>query len=145
MARLSEIRGSGVRHTLPYVLPFSGLWLIVTIMAMVVFGVTSYLMATSSPLLDDAARTRIAIILAVQTLFLIAAVLALAVFTTHRLAGPYVAIIRAMEAVKNGDMERPLRFRGTDIHLQDVEIAFAEMLASLRARMEKPGAAAGQA
>src|SRR6185295_3746338 len=145
MMRLREIRGSGVRHTLPYVLPFSGLWLIVTVMAMVVFGVTSYLAASSSPLLDDAARTRIAVVLGVQTLFLIAAVLALSVFTTHRLAGPYVAIIRAMEAVKNGDLERPLRFRGTDIYLQDVEIAFAEMLASLRERLEKQGGAAGQA
>ena len=145
MARLREIRGSGVRYTLPYVLPFSGLWLIVTIVAMLVFGVTSYLMATSSPLLDDAVRIRIAVVLALQTLFLVAAVLALAIFTTHRLAGPYVAIIRAMEAVKGGDLERSLRFRSTDIHLQDVEIAFAEMMASLRERIEKQGAAAGRA
>lgn len=145
MARLKEIRGSGVRYTLPYVLPFSGLWLVVTIVAMVVFGVTCYLAASSSPQLDDAARTRIALVLTAQTLFLIAAVFALAVFTTHRLAGPYVALIRAFEAVKSGDLERPLRFRSSDVHLQDVEISFAEMLAAVRERLEKQGGAAGQA
>ena len=145
MARLKEIRGSGVRQTLPYVLPFSGLWLVVTIVAMVVFGVTCYLAATASPQVDDAARMRIAVVLAVQTLFLIGAVFALAVFTTHRLAGPYVALIRAFEAVKNGDLERPLRFRSTDIHLQDVEISFAEMTAAIRERLERQGGAAGSA
>jgi nitrogen fixation/metabolism regulation signal transduction histidine kinase len=102
-------------------------------------------MATASPLLDDAARTRIAVVLAIQTLFLIAAVLALAVFTTHRLAGPYIAIIRALEAVKEGDMNRPLRFRSTDIHLQEVELAFGEMLAALRERAKTQGGATGQA
>jgi len=141
MARLNEIRGTGVRHTLPYVLPFSGLWLVVTIVAMVVFGVTCWLVASSSPLLDQAARNRLALVLVAQTLFLVAAVLALAVFTTHRLAGPYVAIIRAFEAVKNGDMNRPLRFRSSDIHLRDVEISFEEMMAVLRERLEQQGGA----
>ena len=143
MANLSEIRGSGVRHTLPFVMPFSGLWLVVTVAAMVVFGVTSYLAAASSPLLDDAARGRVAIVLAVQTLFLILAAIGLAVFTTHRLAGPYVAMIRAFEAVKNGDLERPLRFRSSDVHLREVENAFAAMLATLRDRIARRDAAGG--
>jgi|SRR6185295_15383416 len=145
MAKLTEIRGTGVRATLPYVLPFSGLWLIVTIVAMVVFGVTCYMVAAASPLLDDAARNRLALVLVAQTVFLIAAVFALAVFTTHRLAGPYVALIRAFEAVKNGDLQRPLRFRSTDIHLRDVEISFDEMMAAIREKLEKQGGAAGQA
>ena len=145
MARLKEIRGSGVRHTLPYVLPFSGLWLVVTIAAMLVFGVTCYLVASASPLLDDAARNRLALVLAAQTLFLILAVVALAVFTTHRLAGPYVALIRAFEAVKSGDLERPLHFRASDVHLREVEVAFDEMKAALRERLEKQDGAAGRA
>ena len=136
MARLNEVRGLGVRHTLAYMLPFSGLWLVVTIAAMVVFGITCYLVATASPLLDDASRNRLAIILVMQTLFLIAAVIALAIFTTHRLAGPYVALRRAFEAVKNGDFERPLRFRSSDVHLREVQASFDEMLAALRQRLE---------
>jgi nitrogen fixation/metabolism regulation signal transduction histidine kinase len=141
MVRLKQLRGSGVRYTLPYVLPFSGLWLVVTIIAMVVFGVTCWLAASTSPRLDDAARTRLALVLMAQTLFLIAAVFALAVFTTNRLAGPYIAIIRAFEAVKNGDLDRPLRFRSSDIHLRDVEISFQEMMAALRVRLEPQGGA----
>src|SRR5262245_25644181 len=136
MARLSEIRGTGVRYTLPYILPFSGLWLVVTILAMVVFGVTCWLVASGSPLLDQAARNRLALVLAAQTLFLIVAVFALAVFTTHRLAGPYIALIRAFEAVKGGDMERVLRFRSSDVHLHDVETSFEEMMAALRERLQ---------
>lgn len=145
MARLKRIRGSGVRLTLPYVLPFSGLWLVVTIVAMLVFGVTSYLSATASPQVDDATRTRVALVLAGQTLVLIAAVFGLAVFTTHRLAGPYIALMRAFDAVKRGDLSYPLRFRRSDIHLRDVEISFDEMTAALRERLEKQGEAAGEA
>lgn len=144
MATLSEVRGLGVRKTLHYVLPFSGLWLVVTIAAMVVFGVTCYMVASGSPLLDDAARSRLALLLALQTLFLIAAVIALAVFTTHRLAGPYVALLRAFEAVKNGDLEHPLRFRASDVHLKEVQTSFNEMLAVLRERMESRTGAAGR-
>jgi len=145
MARLSEIRGFGVRYTLPYVLPFSGLWLVVTTVAMVVFGVTCWLVASSSPLLTDAARTRLALVLTAQTLFLIAAGFALAVFTTHRLAGPYIAGIRAFESVKNVDTSHVLRFRRSDVHLQEVETAFEEMMAALRTRLEQGGAPAGAA
>jgi nitrogen fixation/metabolism regulation signal transduction histidine kinase len=143
MASLSEVRGSGVRHTLPFVMPFSGLWLVVTVAAMMVFGITSYLAASSSPLLDDAARGRVAIVLAVQTLVLILAAIGLAVFTTHRLAGPYVAMIRAFEAVKNGNLERPLRFRSSDVHLREVETSFEAMLAALRERIAKRDTASG--
>jgi len=142
MARLNEVRGAGVRHTLPFVLPFSGLWMVVTIAAMLVFGITCYMVASASPLLDDAARGRLAIVLLLQTVFLIAAVVALAVFTTHRLAGPYVALIRAFEAVKNGDLDRPLRFRRSDVHLRAVEVSFDEMTAALR-EIRQGGAAGG--
>jgi nitrogen fixation/metabolism regulation signal transduction histidine kinase len=144
MARLKRIRGLGVRHTLRYVLPFSGLWLVVTIAAMVVFGITCYLVASASPLLDDAAQNRLALVLAAQTVFLVLAVIGLAVFTTHRLAGPYIAILRAFEAVKNGDLERPLRFRRSDQHLRDVETAFDEMMAALRERFQGRAGAASR-
>jgi hypothetical protein len=141
MARLNEVRGAGVRHTLSFVLPFSGLWLVVTIAVMVMFGVTCYWVAASSPLLDDAARGRLGLVLALQTIFLIAAVVALAVFTTHRLAGPYVALIRAFDAVKSGDLKRPLRFRSSDVHLREVEISFDAMTEALRERLGQQGGA----
>jgi nitrogen fixation/metabolism regulation signal transduction histidine kinase len=143
VATLNEVRGSGVRFTLPYLFRFSGLWLVVTILAMVLFGITSYLVA--SPRLEGEARSHLAVVLALQTAFLIAAVIALAVFTTHRLAGPYIALQRAFQEVRDGKLDRPLRFRSTDIHLGELEASFNEMLAALRGRSQGPGGPAGGA
>ena len=136
MSSLSEIRGSGVRFTLPYMFRFSGLWLLVTTLAMVLFGVACYFVA--SPGLTEESRSHLAIVLALQTVFVIAAVFALAVFTTHRLAGPYVALQRALNEIGKGNLDQPLRFRGTDIHLRELEASFNAMRAALRGRL--PGA-----
>lgn len=133
MAR--AIRGSGVRYTLPYVFKFLGLWIVVTVLAVLVFGVTSYLLLTQR-LLGPDQRDLAMVILLVQTIVALAAVATLAVFTTHRLAGPMIALRRAFEDVKDGDLERQLRFRRTDSHLLELEAAFNEMMGSLRKRLE---------
>ncbi len=138
MPDLSKVRGSGVRFTLPYVLRYSALWLVVTVAAVVLFGITSYLVAADR--LDGEALHRLKLILIVQTVFLIAAVIALAVFTTHRLAGPYIALKRALDEVKQGELSRPLRLRTADLHLKEIEASFNEMTAALRERHGSPGA-----
>ena len=138
-----KIRGSGIRHTLPYVLRFAGLWLVVTIAAIVVASVSSYMVFAQRA--SETAAAQLRTVVTIQAVLSILAVIALAVFTTHRLAGPYVALMRAFEAVKNGDLTHPLRFRRSDIHLRDVEISFDEMTAALRERLEKQGEAAGEA
>lgn len=133
MAR--AIRGSGVRYTLPYVFKFLGLWLVVTVLAVLVFSITSYLLLTER-LLGPDQRGLANLILLVQTIVALAAVAVLAVFTTHRLAGPMIALRRAFEDVQAGDLERQLRFRRSDDHLQELETAFNDMMASLRKRLE---------
>jgi HAMP domain-containing protein len=133
MAR--AFRGSGVRFTLPYVFKFLGLWIVVTVLAVLVFGVASYLLLTQR-LLGPDQRDLALIILLVQTIVALAAIAILAVFTTHRLAGPMIALRRAFEDVKDGDLERHLRFRKADSHLLEVEAAFNEMMGSLRKRLE---------
>lgn len=133
MSDRRKVRGSGVKFTLPYVLRYSALWLVVTVAAVVLFGITSYLVAADR-LGGDALR-HMALILIVQTVFLIAAVIALAVFTTHRLAGPYIALKRALEEVKQGELGRPLRLRTADIHLKEIEGSFNDMTAALRERL----------
>lgn len=133
MAR--AIRGSGVRYTLPYVFKFLGLWLVVTVLAVLVFSVTSYLLLTERILGPDQ-RGLANLILLVQTIVALAAVAVLAVFTTHRLAGPMIALRRAFEDVQAGDLDRQLRFRRSDDHLQEIETAFNDMMASLRKRLE---------
>jgi nitrogen fixation/metabolism regulation signal transduction histidine kinase len=132
MTSLQQVRGSGVRLTLPYVLRYSGLWLLVTGLAVVVFAVTLYLSLTDR--LTAAGNQRLMLILGVQTLCLLAAVFALAIFTTQRLAGPLIAIRRSLEAVRDGKLDTTLRFRSTDPHLDDIEAAFNDMAAALRSR-----------
>jgi len=143
MSSLSEIRGSGVRFTLPYVFRFSGLWLLVTTLAMVLFGIACYFVA--SPGLAEEARSHLALVLTLQTVFTIAAVFALAVFTTHRLAGPYVALQRALNEIGKGNLDQPLRFRNTDIHLRELEASFNAMRAALRGRLPGSGGPEGGA
>ena len=134
MTNFQGVRGTGVRFTLKYVPRFAGLWLFVCVVTLIVFALTAYLGLASS--LGEAGRSRLLIVLSIQTVCVIIGMVALAVFTTHRLAGPLVGLLRAFEGVKAGDLEHPLRFRQADCHLVDLEKAFNEMLASLRSRVE---------
>lgn len=132
MVNLQQVRGSGVRFTLPYFLRFSGMWVVVTSLVAVVFGVTSYLAMFDQ--LNEGAARRLLVVLAIQTALVIGAVVLLAVFSTHRLAGPIIAIRRALEDVKAGNLDRELRFRRSDPHLNEIAVAFNEMVAALRER-----------
>ena len=133
MVNLQQMRGSGVRFTLPYVLRFSGVWILVTSLVVIVFAVTSYLLMFDR--LSESARQDLILVLTIQTALAILAVVLLAVFSTHRLAGPLIGIRRAMEDVKAGDLNRQLRFRRTDPHLEEIEAAFNEMMESVRGRI----------
>jgi len=137
MARLQKVRGSGLRYTLPYVLRFSGLWLLVTTLAILVFAVSLYLSLAER--LTDAGRDRLILVLGLQTFFVLMAIFALAVFSTHRLAGPLIALKRSLEAVRDGRLDWTLRFRSSDPHLDDIENAFNEMVAVLRQRLGEEG------
>ena len=138
MVNLQQVRGSGVRQTLPFVMRFSGLWIFVTILIVAVFSLTSYLMLFDR--LTDAAREHLIMVLSVQTGLVILAVLLLAVFTTQRIAGPLIAIRKALDDVKAGDFDRQLHFRRTDPHLGELEHAFNEMMESIRERVRKSAA-----
>lgn len=138
MVNLQQVRGTGVRYTLPYVLRFSGVWILITTMVVAVFAVTSYLVMFDR--LTEAARQDLILVLSVQTALAVLAVILLAVFSTHRLAGPLIGIRRALEDVKAGNLNRQLRFRRTDPHLEEIEAAFNEMMESIRARVGEPKA-----
>jgi HAMP domain-containing protein len=142
MAR--AFRGSGVRLTMPFVFRFLGLWMAVTVLIVLVFGVTSYLL-----LLDRfSAQGREGLALGMligQTVITVLAVAALGVFTTHRLAGPIIALQRAFDDVRQGDLDRKLRFRQSDDHLRGVESSFNEMMAVVKERIEGEQAPAARA
>jgi HAMP domain-containing protein len=134
MADHRNRRGSGVKFTVPFLVRFSGLWMAVTIAAILVFSATSYLMMSDR--IGQDGKGNLVTILAVQTIVLVLAIVALAVFTTHRLAGPYIALKRAFEEVKRGQLDHPLRFRNADVHLQDLETSFNEMTEALRHKLQ---------
>lgn len=138
MVNLQQVRGTGVRFTLPYVLRFSGVWILLTTVVVIVFAITSYLVMFDR--LSEDARGDLILVLTIQTALAILAVILLAVFSTHRLAGPLVGIRRAMEDVKAGDLNRRLQFRRSDPHLEEIETAFNEMMESIRARTGNPPA-----
>lgn len=133
MVNLQQVRGTGIRFTLPYVLRFSGVWILLTTVVVIVFAVTSYLVMFDR--LSEGARGDLILVLSVQTALAVLAVVLLAVFSTHRLAGPLVGIRRAMEDVQAGDMNRQLRFRSSDPHLEEIENAFNEMMEAIRGRV----------
>jgi methyl-accepting chemotaxis protein len=140
MVALRQVRGSGVRFTLPYVLRISGLWLAVSVLIFLLFSVTCYLLLLDRPAPAD--KGYLILVLGLQTLGVLAALLALAVFTTHRIAGPLVAFRRAMEEVRAGKLDTQLRLRGGDIHLRDLEESFNGMLESIRQRTAERGRSA---
>ena len=127
-----KIRGSGFKHTLPAVLPYSAVWVFVVVLTAPVITVAMMLGSIVPPSLHGDVWfflfTRVPVIALAAT--------GLAIFTTTRVAGPLVQLRRAFEDVKRGDMDRRLRFRRVDKHLQELETAFNEMMVALRERAD---------
>jgi len=130
-------RGSGVRHTIPFVGRFAGLWLIVSVAAVVVAAGSAYMIFAERFEVDKA--TPFVHALELQTGLTILALVGLAVFTTHRLAGPWIAMRRGCEAVRDGNLAFKLRIRANDVQIKNVERVFNEMMDALNG---KPPAAA---
>lgn len=133
MVSLQQVRGSGVRLTLPYVLRVSGMWLLVSALILLVFSVTCYIALFLR--VPAESRGPLVILLVVQTVFVLLALVALAIFSTHRIAGPLIGLRRACEEVTAGNFETPLRFRRSDPHLGELADSFNAMVASIRQRL----------
>ena len=127
-------RGTGVKHTIPFVGRFSGLWFLVTTAAVFVASVSTYVIFMDRGIEGNG---RFVGLLVFQTLFIVLALGGLAIFTTHRLAGPWVALQRALEDVRKGDMHRVLKIRRADAHLRLVENEFNGMMETLRKRLDE--------
>ena len=132
MAR--KVRGMGFKFTLSAVLPFSILWFVVVVVVAAPVLTTAVVVSNLS---QEPLRREIWLVLIVGMAIIITGVAALAVFTTARIAGPFVALERALEDVKNGDLNRRLSFRGGDNHLRGLENVFNEMVDTLRQRVER--------
>jgi nitrogen fixation/metabolism regulation signal transduction histidine kinase len=109
----------------------------ITVAAVAVASASTYLLLSGS--LSDENLGRMIEILVVQTSLLLVAVFALGVFTTHRLAGPWIAIRRALEDVADGNLNRRLTLRQSDTYLEEVEVAFNDMMETLSAEKVEAG------
>ncbi len=132
MAQPRFRRGSGIRHTVPFIGRFAGLWFLVTAVSVLVASISTYVIFIDRGVADE---TRFLGMLAFQTTLILLALGGLAVFTTHRLAGPWIAVHRALEDVRKGDLQRELKIRRADEHLRLVENEFNGMMAVLRERI----------
>lgn len=142
----STRRLASVRHTRPFLFRYTALWVLLSLALIVFAGVTSYLLfagnwdsliAANPSLADDyaAMRSRFLLGLGVETALLIGAVVALAVMTTHRIAGPLVGLEKTCEDVAAGDLSKRFSFRRQNDELDDLADAFNDMLDSLEERV----------
>ena len=127
-----KFRGSGFRHSLASVVPFSAIWVLIVVMTAPIISIGMM----AGGLVPESSYGDVWFFLATRVPLLALAVVGLAIFTTNRTAGPLVLIKRAFEAVKAGDMDHRLKFRQTDKHLKSLEFAFNEMMVSLQERAE---------
>lgn len=124
------LRGIGFKQSLPAVLPFSGIWVFLVVLAALVIPIGMMIGGLVPPSLHG----EVWFFLVTRVPILALVVTALAILTTARVAGPFIPLRRAFEDVTNGDMDRRLRFRQEDKHLHELEKAFNEMMMVLRKR-----------
>ena len=136
---------SNVRITSKYHMPFLGCWVLVcmVLVTVFIFGVIRYEQLWSQHTLphdDTLASFEIRQSQTMNRLILtgcafLVGILLLALITAHRIAGPYIALLRTFDAIRGGDLNYPLRFRKYD-RLEDVADAFNELMKELRDKIE---------
>lgn len=130
MEKKWRFRGSGFKHNLRSIWPFSAVWVILMVMAAPVLTIGMMW----SGVAPESMHRDIWFFLFTRMPLIAFAAVALAIFTTNRLAGPMICLRRAFEAVRGGNLDYRLRFRRNDKHLREIETAFNEMMEVLNER-----------
>jgi len=127
-----KFRGSGFKHTLASVFPFSAVWVFIVVLTAPIISIGMM----AGGLVPEESYGDVWFFLATRVPILALAAIGLAIFTTNRVAGPLVLMRRAFVRVKEGDMDHRLKFRQTDRHLRNLEAAFNEMMVAIKERGE---------
>lgn len=138
-----------VKFTEKYRFQYMGLWMVVCFFLIALLDVTVFLLYEQLNLLAHPQGVDVEMGLALDqtasmiTILLLTsvfgfAVIALAIFTAHRIGGPHIAMKRTMNAIREGDLNRRLKFRDYD-KLEDLEADFNGMMDSLRVRINDAG------
>ena len=112
-----------------------GLWIVLTVTLSLALNAVCYQMIEAKGVeihtLGQHELERYLAGTSIQAVLTIVGIVGLGILTAHRVAGPYMRIIRAFRAVENGEFDHRLRFRTYD-HLKDVEDAFNAMMDRIR-------------
>jgi len=122
-----------------------GLWLLVLGAFIISLNLDVYWFAqsrwASAFAIDEALQdhhklrsTQLVGVMIIKTILFVLASVLLAKFTSHRVYGPYINLVHAFNAVRDGEIDRKLKFRKYD-KLEQVEAAFNAMMDSLRDRL----------
>ena len=137
---------SAIALTKKFHMRYMGWWVIVSIVHVVLLSGAAYLVydqaqglraprAEAYVLEEMFQRDMTLAVLIVETLLFIAAIFALAIMTVHRIAGPYLALKRTCDAIRDGNIDHRLHFREYD-GLEEVQVSFNQMMDVLQERID---------
>ena len=137
-----------IQLTRQYRMRYFGWWLLLCVLIISLYEFTAYLrfeeywseLLKYNPEYQFAhAQNRIHFLLnlASQMLMFFIGIGVLAVISTHRTAGPLLALRRTFREIRDGKIETRLKFRKYD-RLTEVEDDFNEMMDALRRRLPPP-------
>ena len=127
-----RLRGTGFKHTLPYLWHYSSIWFLVFLVS----APGTFIGFLMTDVLTEEGREAAQAFLFTRMPIVVLAVAMLAVMLTARLAGPFIALKRAFGDVAAGDMRRRLEFRGGESHLQGVEDGFNAMMDTVQRHVQ---------
>jgi len=144
----SQRRLSNVKLTRKHHFRYMGLWIFLTAGFVIVLNLVLYLyveerwggMASlSRPFHQEyiAIRSTFVGSLVIEAVLFIVGIVGLAMFTAHRVAGPYIRLRSVCNSVSGGNLQQRLKFRDYD-HLEEVEEAFNKMMDHMLEKMESP-------
>jgi nitrogen fixation/metabolism regulation signal transduction histidine kinase len=129
-----RMRGVGLRHTIGSVGQYAGLWMVVTNAAVLVVAAVSYL-HLFYVVGDVSGRERTLIL---ETALTVLCVVALGLFTTNRLAGPWIAVRRVCDTVNDGELDVRLHVRASDgVHVSSAADSLNRVLNTLEERVRE--------
>jgi len=134
---------ASLKLTSPFRTAYMGAWILMSVFLVALMNFLLYLLirerwgdlaVSGGPQEYFFVKTAWIVLMTVEAAGLIVAIYGLAVFTVHRIAGPYIRLRNAMNEVADGNVALRVKFRDND-HLQDLEAAFNRMMESIAAAM----------
>ena len=129
---IRQIRGSGFRHTLPAVYWYSAIWVVIVVLTAPILIIGMVV----GDIIPPELHSEIWFFLFTRVPIIAVVAIGIAIFTTTRVAGPMIPLMRAFKRVEQGDTDYRIRFRDSDKHLRELELAFNAMMQALSDRAE---------